>query len=335
MLDTENIEDCFNRLLSINMDQLVSGNNYTYTLSSYDPSEINNIRIFPSASDTFLAQDNSRNLNFRIEYLGVRLFYVLVFNIIDNNTNISENSFVVFKCNPYPTPTPTATNTPTPVNVTLLSEGQTEFVSESGTTIVLSNYFVEDTVVEPIVYYGETGETIVVPEGYDYAVFIRSDGSTSSRPAEPGDILVFESDIVLGHGITPTPTLTASNTPTNSVSASTTPTASITASNTPSYSISMSNTPTNSSSITPTPSITASVSNTAEPTPTPTKTPTQSITASNTPSNTITLSNTPTNSPSVSESTTQTPTIQPTATPSNSPTLTPTTTISNTPLLWQ
>ena len=49
-----------------------------------------------------------------------------------------------------------------------------------------------------VAYVDNTGETIVVPEGYDHAVYVDSNGGVTHETVVPGQTLTFKSDIIFG-----------------------------------------------------------------------------------------------------------------------------------------
>jgi hypothetical protein len=130
--------------------------------------------------------------------------------------------FVAFGCNdknmpiptPYPsntptiTPTATLTQTPTltptptsialeilPANVSTYSSALTE------NPIALDDYFADRSTYPVRVYLGVTGQSIVVPTGYDYAIYIKPDGSITDGAVIAGTSIKFKSQILLGKGI--------------------------------------------------------------------------------------------------------------------------------------
>jgi hypothetical protein len=62
--------------------------------------------------------------------------------------------------------------------------------------ITLTNFF--DTTEPMQSYIGATGSTVIVPAGYDYAIFIDSQGNITEEVVYQGQILVFKSQIVAG-----------------------------------------------------------------------------------------------------------------------------------------
>jgi hypothetical protein len=62
--------------------------------------------------------------------------------------------------------------------------------------ITLSDYF--DTTKPMVQYQGITGTTIKVPAGYDYAIYIDSQGNVTNESVNQGQTLTFKSSIVLG-----------------------------------------------------------------------------------------------------------------------------------------
>jgi hypothetical protein len=70
-----------------------------------------------------------------------------------------------------------------------------ETFTYEGTTITLSDYF-EDGPKRA--YTGTTGEELVVPDGYDYAVFISSNGEVYEEVVTPGEVIQFQSAIIVG-----------------------------------------------------------------------------------------------------------------------------------------
>lgn len=158
--------------------------------------------------------------------------------------------FVAFGCNeknmpiptPYPsttptcTPTPTLTQTPTttpsstPISVQVLPSNVTTYETPIGqSSIVLSDYFA-DTVSYPVrVYSGATGQILVVPQGYNYVVYVKQDGSIEQAVVVPGQSIAFRSIILLGNNPNPlqtpppTPSLSSSPPPTPSLTSSPNP----------------------------------------------------------------------------------------------------------------
>lgn len=98
--------------------------------------------------------------------------------------------------------------------------GRSSFTIGS-TTIILSDYFDTSNTVSPVSYVGASGETLLVPDNYNYAVYISDSNIITEEFVNPGDILVFKSSIILG---VKAPSL---NIP--SVSSTATPTPSVTA----------------------------------------------------------------------------------------------------------
>lgn len=78
------------------------------------------------------------------------------------------------------------------------------FTSSSGIKISLSSYL--DPSLPINVYTGATGDTMVVPQGYNYAVYIDSSGNVTYEEVFPGQTLTFRSDIALGSAVTTTTT---------------------------------------------------------------------------------------------------------------------------------
>ena len=76
-----------------------------------------------------------------------------------------------------------------------ISQNRT-FTSESGTQIALSSFF--DTYQSVRNYKGVTGGSITVPQGYDLAVYIDSNGNVTQEQVAPGQIIYFKSEILLG-----------------------------------------------------------------------------------------------------------------------------------------
>ena len=113
LINASDPESCVNRLLAINMGKLVAGNSYSYTMSAYEEDDSLFTVGISGASGSFTANDASKNLNFTIQYSGIRLFYVLVLVLTDTTTNTTQDKYIVVRCDPLPTPTPTSTNTPT------------------------------------------------------------------------------------------------------------------------------------------------------------------------------------------------------------------------------
>lgn len=70
------------------------------------------------------------------------------------------------------------------------------FTSSSGFRISLSSYL--DPSLPIIVYAGAKGDTMVVPQGYNYAVYIDSSGNVTHEQVSTGQTLTFRSDIALG-----------------------------------------------------------------------------------------------------------------------------------------
>jgi hypothetical protein len=63
-------------------------------------------------------------------------------------------------------------------------------------SIMLSDYFdVTKTIIQ---YQGITGTTIQVPTGYDYAIYVDSQGNVTYESVTAGQTLTFKSSIVLG-----------------------------------------------------------------------------------------------------------------------------------------
>jgi hypothetical protein len=137
-------------------------------------------------------------------------------NVVKNLT-----FFVAFGCNeksmPIPTPypsntptltptptltqTPTLTPTPTSISLEILPSNITTYTSPLGQTITLEDYFTDRTTYPVRVYYGVTGQSVVVPPDYDYAVFIKGDGTVTDSAVVPGTNISFKSQILLGKGI--------------------------------------------------------------------------------------------------------------------------------------
>ena len=131
LINASDPQSCVNRLLALNMGRLIPGNSYSYTMSAYEEdSSLFTIGI-AGASGSFTANDASKNLNFTIQYSGIRLFYVLAFTLTDNTTSISQTRYIVVRCDPLPTPTPTSTNTPTITNTITNTNTPTATVSPS------------------------------------------------------------------------------------------------------------------------------------------------------------------------------------------------------------
>ena len=121
LINASDPQSCVNRLLALNMGRLIPGNSYSYTMSAYEEdSSLFTIGI-AGASGSFTANDASKNLNFTIQYSGIRLFYVLAFTLTDNTTSVTQTRYIVVRCDPLPTPTTTSTNTPTTTNTPTVS----------------------------------------------------------------------------------------------------------------------------------------------------------------------------------------------------------------------
>lgn len=137
-------------------------------------------------------------------------------NVVKNLT-----FFVAFGCNessmpiptPYPsntptiTPTPTLTQTPTltpsptPVSLTILPSNVTTYTSPmGGSAITLSDYFTDTSTYPVRVYTGFTGQKLVVPTGYTYAVYVATGGTLTDGSVVPGSSITFKSQILLGKG---------------------------------------------------------------------------------------------------------------------------------------
>lgn len=131
LINASDPQSCVNRLLALNMGQLVTGNSYSYTMSAYEEdSSLFTIGI-SGASGSFTANDASKNLNFTIQYSGIRLFYVLAYTLTDNTTSVAQTRYIVVRCDPLPTPTTTSTNTPTITNTITNTNTPTTTVSPS------------------------------------------------------------------------------------------------------------------------------------------------------------------------------------------------------------
>ena len=65
-----------------------------------------------------------------------------------------------------------------------------------GTTIVLSNYFDDSRSV--MSYVRNTGRKLIVPYGYNHAVYIDSSGNITEENVSVGQVLTFKSNIILG-----------------------------------------------------------------------------------------------------------------------------------------
>ena len=349
LINADDPLSCLNRLMSLNIGNLTPSHQYSYTMGAYSSLEADNL-IFNIAgsSGTFTARDSSRNLNFLVEYIGRREFYVLEFVLTDLNVNISQTKHIVIKCAPPPTNTPTISNTPTnsttptytasatptishtitnsitptetitPTQTQTLTAtpyatvaalnlaSETEYLN-SGETITLSDYF-DTGVVDPLEYTGEIGQSFIVPEGYNYVIYIRDDGVQITQFVNPGDVLNFKSKVLLGFSVTPVPTGTPTQTTTSTigVSASATPTV------------------TQTETIRPTRTNTRTPTNTGTPATTPTQTPTATDTPAVTPTPSMTQTNTATPGLTPTPTSTTTTTISPTKT------ITPTQTITET-----
>jgi len=70
------------------------------------------------------------------------------------------------------------------------------FQSGSGSFIVLSDYF--DPTKPMNSYKGVTGSKMTVPSGFDYAIYIDSNGNVTQESVTAGQQLTFKSDIVAG-----------------------------------------------------------------------------------------------------------------------------------------
>ena len=116
LINASDPQSCVNRLLALNMGKLVTGNSYSYTMSAYEEDSSQFTIGISGASGSFTANDASKNLNFTIQYSGIRLFYVLAFTLTDNETSVAQTRYIVVRCDPLPTPTTTSTNTPTITN---------------------------------------------------------------------------------------------------------------------------------------------------------------------------------------------------------------------------
>jgi hypothetical protein len=384
LINADDPLSCLNRLMSLNIGNLTPSHQYSYTMGAYSSLEADNL-IFNIAgsSGTFTARDSSRNLNFLVEYIGRREFYVLEFVLTDLNANISQTKHIVIKCAPPPTNTPTITETPTntptmsntPTNSTtptytasatptishtitnsitptetitptqtqtltatpyatvaaLNLASETEYLN-SGDTITLSDYF-DSGVVDPLEYTGETGQSFIVPEGYNYIIYIRDDGVQITQFVNPGDVIEFKSKVLLGFSVTavPTSTPTQTTTPTIGVSASATPTVTQTETIRPTRTntTTPTRTPTNTGTPATTPTQTPTATDTPAVTPTPSMTQTSTATSGLTPTPTITRTSSQTRTPTPTSTTTKTPT--PTRTTTR--TATPTRTITRTPTI--
>ena len=131
LINASDPQSCVNRLLALNMGRLIPENSYSYTMSAYEEdSSLFTIGI-AGASGSFTANDASKNLNFTIQYSGIRLFYVLAFTLTDNTTSVTQTRYIVVRCDPLPTPTPTSTNTPTVTNTITNTNTPTTTVSPS------------------------------------------------------------------------------------------------------------------------------------------------------------------------------------------------------------
>jgi len=348
LINADDPLSCLNRLMSLNIGNLTPSHQYSYTMGAYSSLEADNL-IFNIAgsSGTFTARDSSRNLNFLVEYIGRREFYVLEFVLTDLNVNISQTKHIVIKCAPPPTNTPTISNTPTnsttptytasatptishtitnsitptetitPTQTQTLTAtpyatvaalnlaSETEYLN-SGETITLSDYF-DTGVVDPLEYTGEIGQSFIVPEGYNYVIYIRDDGVQITQFVNPGDVLNFKSKVLLGFSVTPVPTGTPTQTTTSTigVSASATPTV------------------TQTETIRPTRTNTRTPTNTGTPATTPTQTPTATDTPAVTPT------------PSMTQTNTATPGLTPTPTSTTTTTISPTKTITPTPTITE
>lgn len=218
--------------------------------------------------DAGIGYKNS-NITILVDGKGSDDIQAAVLNPILGNLEKNIVFFVSFGCNedqkpiptPFPSSTPTNTKTPTITPTVSISQSSpavrkldlgfdiTEYISSTGTSIILSNFF--DSSIQVVAYEGITGQTIEVPEGYNHAIFINENGVVEQSVIE-GDILSFRSEILIGH-TTPTPTPTTTNT--------------LTPSHTPAISPSVTSSNTQTPTLTRTPASTTSKTPTATPTP--------------------------------------------------------------------
>ena len=134
------------------------------------------------------------------------------FDFINTLTNVSED-FITFDPIDGETPIDSETAitqdlvsietniTQDPVSIDSLADNQGNMIirSENGDTQTIINLREEFEGDNILSLEGETGEKIIVPEGYDYALFIKDGQVVEERRVAPGEELEFQSSILMGN----------------------------------------------------------------------------------------------------------------------------------------
>jgi len=193
VLSNEFLMDCqtYNSFI-IDVKHLTVGNRYSFSFEVPHKSAKDLVKIEPT-NETFIAKEDSHNINIVASYPDQSGKFLVKFTITDHTAEITEEEFFIFQCVTSITSTAVAATTLTDQdgNFNAINEETGEVIS----TIQLSDLVGDNPVLN---LTGNTGEKIVVPVGYDYAIFIKPDGTIETQNVNPGDVLTFQSKIMLG-----------------------------------------------------------------------------------------------------------------------------------------
>ena len=177
----------------IDVSNLTIGNRYSFNFSLPHKSA-NGLAVLQPSTETFIAKDTSHNINIVATYGPESGKFLVKFTITDHTAEISEDEFFIFEClRPIREEA---------VSIDSLTDNEGNMIvqNEAGDTqtiIRLSQKFAGDNVVS---LEGQTGEKIIVPAGYDYVMFIRDGEVVEERSVVPGEVLEFQSSILMGQG---------------------------------------------------------------------------------------------------------------------------------------